>query len=388
MLSISSRKIFRKAFLFIAFFFATGFAFAQDLKDDTTAAVISAPVPGNDPPIPPPPIVPTVTKVTSCDPEHPKRSGLGDDIILTLDNPAVFFQDAEEPNTRVVLFVNNKPVRDILYERTADGYRFFMPNEGDVTKLWDYLMASRGKGEFFEKQVSISMGIENLDTLVASSLDPIPTKVDGKPGRTYTLILVHKTWFVVCILVLLGLIIFFIAVANRTDMLRDTGPPPATGRKPYSLARVQMGIWFLVIISSWLLLYVCLHHFDLLNEKILILMGITAGTGVGGLALDTNKGHEVTTPSEGFFKDLISDHSNISLFRFQNFAWTIILVIVFIRTVIVYLRMPEFDMTLLTLMGISSGTYIGAKVTEKRVAEDNPPPANDQPTDQNTDQNT
>jgi magnesium-transporting ATPase (P-type) len=325
-----------------------------------------------------------VIKVTSCDPDNPKKSGLGDDILVTIDNPELFFEDAKAPNTRIVLFVNNKPVRDILYEQTADGYRFFMPNEGDVTKLWDYLMNSRGKGEFFLKNVSISLGIENLDTLIASSLDPIPTKIDGKPNRTYTLILVHKTWFGVCLVFLLGIIIFFIVVAKRTDMLRDTGPPPATGRKPFSLARVQMSIWFLVIISSWLLLYVCLHHFDLITENLLILMGITAGTGVGGLALDTNKGHKLTTPSEGFFKDLISDHSNISLFRFQNLAWTMVLVIVFIRTVVVYLRMPEFDMTLLVLMGISSGTYLGAKVTEKRVAEnaENAAPA-DQPADQN-----
>jgi hypothetical protein len=384
MLSITPRKHFRNAFLLTAFFFAAvNFAFAQeDVKKDSDTTS-SAAITSNDPPVPPPPIIPKVIKVVSCDPDHPNKSGLGDDIMLTLDNPEVFFEDAKAPGTRIVLFVNNKPVRDILSERTADGYRFFMPNEGDVTKLWDYLMDSRGKDEFFEKNVAISIGIESLDTLERTALDPIPTKIDGKPGRTYTLILVHKTWFGACILVLLALMIFFIVVATRTDMLRDTGPPPATGRKPFSLARVQMGIWFLVIISSWLLLYVCLHHFDLLNEKILILMGITAGTGVGGLALDTNKGHEVTTPSEGFLKDLISDHSNISLFRFQNFAWTIILVIVFIRTVVVYLKMPEFDMTLLTLMGISSGTYIGAKVTEKRVAEDNPEPTNDQPADQN-----
>lgn len=384
MLFTSSRKHFRKALLFLAFSFAAAdMAIAQEVKDDTTKAAVSAPAPGNDPPIPPPQVIPKVIKVVSCDPESPNKSGLGDDIILTLDHPEVFFEDSEEPGTRVVLFVNNKPVRDILSERTADGYRFFMPNEGDVTKLWDYLMDSRGKDEFFEKNVSVSIGLESLDTLERTALDPIPTKIDGKPGRTYTLILVHKGWFGACIVVLIALIVFFIVVASRTDMLRDTGPPPATGRKPYSLARVQMGIWFLVIISSWLLLYVCLHHFDLLNEKILILMGITAGTGVGGLALDTNKGHEVSTPSEGFLKDLISDHSNISLFRFQNLAWTIVLVIVFIRSVVVFLKMPEFDMTLLTLMGISSGTYIGAKVTEKRVAEDNPEPANDQPADQN-----
>jgi hypothetical protein len=367
MRSSSSRTYFRNAFFLIAFLLTGNFVFAQDpAPADTTQG---APSTVYTLPVKQPSIEKcTVIAVTSCDPEHPNRSGLGDDVIVKITNPNVFFEECRKDNGKVILFVNNRPVKDVAYEHTADGIRFFMPNEGDVLDLWEYLMKSRGKTEFFEKQVSVSVGIESPDTLLRS-IDPIPTRIDGKPGRSYTLLLVYKTWFVICILFMLTIIILFIVIGRRTDMLRDTGPQPATGRKPYSLSRVQMAIWFLVIISSWLLLYVCLHHFDLLTEQILILMGITAGTGVGGLALDANKGQTPTTPSEGFLRDLISDHSNISLFRFQNLAWTIVLVVVFIRSVLVYLKMPAFDTTLLLLMGISSGTYIGAKVTEKRVAE-------------------
>lgn len=368
----SSQTYFQKAFLLIAFLFTVNFVFAQvdkEKEDSTDKAMgVLATYSVNVPPPPAP--EPEVISVISCDPKNPNKSGLNDDIIVTIKNPESFFEAAKMHNAKVVLFINNKPVRDVVYETTPDGVRFFMPHDGDVAKLWEYLMLSRGNDEFFEKKVAVSVGIENQDSLQVTSLDPIKTKVDGKGSRTYTLILVRKTWFVICIIILIAVIILFIIMARRSDMLRDTGPQPATGRKTYSLARVQMAVWFLVIISSWLMLYVCLHHFDLLSENILILMGITAGTGVGGLALDTNKAQDVATPSEGILKDLISDHSNISLFRFQNFAWTIVLVLVFIRSVIVYMKMPEFDMTLLLLMGISSGTYIGAKVTEKRVAED------------------
>lgn len=365
MFKMSLQKYFyRSFFVLITFLLTNAFAFAQEVKDTTKNL---SPHNTNSPAVPQP--EPEVIKVVSCDPAHPNRSGLGDDIILTIKNAPTFFADAKDADARVILFVNNKPVKDVVYEFTQDGVRFFMPNDGDVTDLWVYLMESRGEDEFFEKQVSVSVGLESRDTSLAA-LDPIPTKIDGKGGRSFTLILVQKTWFVICILFMLTIIIMFIIVGKRSDMLRDTGPDPVTGRKPYSLARVQMAIWFLVIISSWLLLYVCLHHFDLLSEKILILLGITSATGVGGLALDANKTKIVPTPSEGLLKDLISDHSNISLFRFQNFAWTLVLVVVFIRSVIVYLKMPEFDITLLTLMGISSGTYIGAKVTEKRGEEE------------------
>ncbi|MDQ3109640.1 MAG: hypothetical protein M3R17_07065 [Bacteroidota bacterium] len=377
-LSSLQKKVYKNFFLIIAFLFTGSISIsAQDPDPKDTNRVISAPVD-----VPPAALPgPEVIAVTSCDPAHPNISGVGDDIMVKIKNAETFFDEAKKDEARVVLFVNNKAVRDVVYEHTADGIRFFMHNEGDVTTLWNYLMESRGSDEFFEKKVSISVGIEGKDS-VLTTLDPIPTKIDGKEGRSYTLILVHKGWFAACILFMLAIIIIFLTIGSRSDMLRDTGPHPATGRKPYSLARVQMAIWFVVIISSWLLLYVCLHHFNLLNEKILILMGITAGTGVGGLALDANKDKTITSPSEGFFKDLISDHSNISLFRFQNLAWTVILVVVFVRYVIVYMKMPEFDTTLLLLMGISSGTYIGAKVTEKRGEEEEnkgtPEPA-DQP---------
>jgi len=50
----------------------------------------------------------------------------------------------------------------------------------------------------------------------------------------------------------------------------------------------------------------------------------------------------------------------------QVFAWTIVLGIMFISSVYNRLTMPEFSATLLGLMGISSGTYIGFKFPEKQ----------------------
>jgi hypothetical protein len=70
--------------------------------------------------------------------------------------------------------------------------------------------------------------------------------------------------------------------------------------------------------------------------------------------------------SEGFLRDLLSDASGYSFHRFQIFAWTIILGVIFVSSVWNGLTMPEFSATLLGLMGISSGTYIGFKFPEQR----------------------
>ena len=70
--------------------------------------------------------------------------------------------------------------------------------------------------------------------------------------------------------------------------------------------------------------------------------------------------------SKGFLRDILSDSSGYSFHRFQIFAWTIVLGIIFISSVYNNLTMPEFSATLLGLMGISSGTYIGFKFPEQK----------------------
>jgi hypothetical protein len=63
--------------------------------------------------------------------------------------------------------------------------------------------------------------------------------------------------------------------------------------------------------------------------------------------------------------DMLRDGDGISFHRFQIVVWTVVLGIIFVRAVAKDLAMPEFDTTLLGLMGLSSGTYIGFKFPEK-----------------------
>ncbi len=70
--------------------------------------------------------------------------------------------------------------------------------------------------------------------------------------------------------------------------------------------------------------------------------------------------------TRGFLRDLLADSSGYSFHRFQIFAWTLLLGIMFVSTVYNNLMMPEFSATLLGLMGISSGTYIGFKFPEQK----------------------
>jgi hypothetical protein len=75
---------------------------------------------------------------------------------------------------------------------------------------------------------------------------------------------------------------------------------------------------------------------------------------------------QITPASAGFLRDILSDSSGYSFHRFQIFAWTIVLGIIFISSVYNNLTMPEFSTTLLGLMGLSAGTYIGFKFPEQK----------------------
>lgn len=150
---------------------------------------------------------------------------------------------------------------------------------------------------------------------------------------------------------------------------------------PFNLTKVQFGIWTVIISSVYI--YLSLFKGDCadtgINQTALVLMGIFAGTAVAGTLIDKkeindNRERYQNRPSQGFFADILSDANGISLHRFQNFAWTLIAVIVYLYKVTLIKTgcdLPELSNTLLALTGLSSATLIVMKTQE------NDPPAAD-----------
>ena len=200
---------------------------------------------------------------------------------------------------------------------------------------------------------------------------------------------------------------------------------PAGGtrsRPPYSLGRVQMAFWTVIILGAYLYLWMVLGEINSFNATALTLLGFSIGTGLLGRTIDSSKQGDLvarlaeqkqlkaretelkgkkekneTTPAEdaelariearlteltrltteatetdgehvsqGWLTDILSDESGVSLHRLQTVAWTLVLGLVFVIGVTNDLAMPVFDNTLLALMGISSGAYLGFKVPEKK----------------------
>jgi len=87
-------------------------------------------------------------------------------------------------------------------------------------------------------------------------------------------------------------------------------------------------------------------------------------TEIAQTAAEIDKVNATLQPvkSANFINDILSDDDGVSFHRLQIFGWTMVLILIFVVSVYDVLAMPDFDTTLLALMGISGGTYVGFKL--------------------------
>lgn len=159
--------------------------------------------------------------------------------------------------------------------------------------------------------------------------------------------------------------VLFVRYARNSDIIRDTGTLPAAEgapavRKSYSLARTQMALWTFIVAAAMVFIFMVTWDENSISSGVLVLLGVSFGTTL--LAAVSDGTNPTPQPSQGFLTDLLTDGTGPSFHRYQMVLFTIILAVVFVVKVATNLVMPEFDATLLGLMGISNGTYLGFKL--------------------------
>jgi hypothetical protein len=214
-----------------------------------------------------------------------------------------------------------------------------------------------------------------------------------------------------------GLLVLGLAIAlgHSSDLFRDNLLPQVPAmEQPYSLGRLQMGFWFILILVAFMILWLYVGDYDTLTTQSLTLMGISAATGLGAIAangfnrdnfkqtqaalvdakfvtpddviavrqqlaskpggaaefalqarLDTYKRLTAGYVTQNLWTDILSDDNGTGLHRLQVVVWTVVLGGVFVWSVWLSLAMPEFSGTLLALMAVSGGSYVGFKVAEQ-----------------------
>jgi len=197
---------------------------------------------------------------------------------------------------------------------------------------------------------------------------------------------------IIGIVLILAIFIFFIAVAWKSRLLRDeiTDPvsflkfdnrtqqfhPFRTRKKwdvnrPFSLSRTQFAVWTAFIAAAYIYLYFIRFPGKAIafDATVLALMGISMGTVTGGSVIDksqSDKFRHQNHPSQGFWRDILSDENGVSIGRFQQVVWTTIALAVFVYKLatIQTAQFPQLDPSLLFLSGLSNAAYLTLKAGE------------------------
>ena len=159
--------------------------------------------------------------------------------------------------------------------------------------------------------------------------------------------------------------------------------------KPYSYSRVQLVWWTFIILASIIATILASAQIPKLDESTLILLGIGSITTIAAKTIDISDDANQTPtspvlsknePSQGFWLDILSDKSGVSIHRFQAMVFNLVFGAWFIYQTVLHLKgigsntpmdainkiIPPIETSNLVLLGISAGTYAALKTTENK----------------------
>ena len=184
-----------------------------------------------------------------------------------------------------------------------------------------------------------------------------------------------------------ALSIIVIICDRKYSMLRDQS---VATPQPYSWSRVQLAWWSVIILSSFISIFLTSQGYQVpsLSTSTLILLGISGATTVTARTIDVsdasnNAVRHQDSPSQNFLLDILSDSNGASVHRFQaivfNFVFGCWFIVQTIRNingdVSPDLIMPVISDQNLVLLGLSSATYAAMKTTENKSNSVNPNPS-------------
>jgi hypothetical protein len=190
--------------------------------------------------------------------------------------------------------------------------------------------------------------------------------IAAESHAVFELVLLPLGWVYICFAFMCFTLAGLIILARRSSLLRDNPGGP------FSLARTQMAIWSWLLVNAYFFLFVMTWDPAVdIPTSMLGLLGISATTYVAAALVDRSDGTSTPPTSKGFWKD-ISGSSGVQLHRIQIIAWTVVLGFVFIVRIFTKLSIPDFNPTLLGLLGLSAGTYVGFKFPENQTPASTP----------------
>jgi hypothetical protein len=313
--------------------------------------------------------IPRVYFVHSYFAAHPDMAGLDDRISVHVQNFGSLLKQVNGNCQAIVLFIDGMPIKGDKAQScdpVVGHIRYVLLRTKQDDEAWHSLL---GSPLHYAHQVSVSVGADQQTSIPSSATN-------------FRLEVIPRTQFFAFIAIFALALGIFIYLCRTTSLIRS-GSNPVPRERPYSLSLFQMSFWFFLVIAAYVFMWLITDELDTITDSVLALIGIGSATALGATLIDQKKAtprpDEPGGTSKGFLNDMVSDPTGVSLHRFQMFVWTLVLGVIFCGSVYKSLEMPEFSATLLGLMGISSGTYLGFKVPEKTGSDTTPGATPDPP---------
>ncbi len=262
---------------------------------------------------------------------------------------------------------------------------FFLDRTEANRKAWDEMLRARPEGTLsFTAQASIA-----ADGVVV------------RPGGPQTTIQVIRPGYLTLALALSAALGLAVILAGRnTGLLRDALLPEARALpglsptlRPYSLAQVQLAIWTVVTLASFMIVYLGTGDLNSFPSSALVLLGISSATALAATTINLGRDDPgkdariaaaatyralysadpgnpaLAAPREillgattrHFLPDILNEDRAPSVHRLQMLAWTLVLAVLYLIETMTQLSLPDLNTNLLALMGISGGVYLGFK---------------------------
>ena len=182
--------------------------------------------------------------------------------------------------------------------------------------------------------------------------------------------------FSITVLVILSIVVF---LDRKFQLLRDIS---TAANKPYSLSRVQLAWWTIIIFSAATTILFKRGIFPTFDQSTLILLGISSATAATARIVDLSDQNNTVTSrhqdsgKQGFFLDILSDENGASIHRLQTVLFNLVLGVWLIFQVMQNLSVTNFDINKiipvvegnnLIFLGISTATYVALKSSENKV---------------------
>jgi len=360
------------------------------LSIDGTSVAQVAPVPVGTTPSPPPvsvapatislpqaPSVPVrILQVTSITNPRTDTLRLNDEVVVRVAGlqQAMAKQNIKAADLRLyvdeILLPIPPTALDTRRRPDTASVRFRLIRNATTESTWQIFYKVPGK---YEHPARIGLGVADGQIAI-----PYPAG-----NKNVILELIRPRLLLLGLLLVAAMVGYVAWLAFRTGLLRNDWSnqlqrepneqiptfDPLYQRVSFSLTKVQLALWTVLILSAYIMIYLVTGEVPILYDSLLGLLGISLANGWLGKIINRdqdkkNASRHQDLPSNGFFTDIVTDERGVSIARLQFIAFNVLAAIYFIRYVLKNWGMPEFDAQLLTLLGVSSLSLMALKTQE------------------------